>query len=59
MDSKELWVGLFTLGILFFNWPFLKIFGNSLPSYLFIFWTLFIAAVGIFSTLADRKDKGG
>jgi len=58
MDSKELWVGLFALGVLFFNWPFLKIFGHSLPLYLFFFWGLFIVAVGVFSTLADRKDKG-
>jgi len=47
MNSKELWPFLFLIGILFFNWPFLVIFGLSLPYYLFGVWGIFIIVIGI------------
>lgn len=59
MDSKELWVGFFVLGVLLFNWPFLKIFGDILPVYLFVGWGLYIAALGVFSVLSRKKIRGG
>jgi len=47
MDSKELWLFLFLIGILLFNWPLLVIFGLSLPYYLFGVWGIFIIVIGI------------
>ena len=42
MNNREVWVFLFLLGLLLFNWPFLDIFSLSLPYYLFGLWGLFI-----------------
>ena len=47
MDSKELWLFLFLIGILLFNWPLLVMFGLSLPYYLFGVWGIFIIVIGI------------
>ena len=47
MVSKELWLFLFLIGILLFNWPLLVIFGLSLPYYLFGVWGIFIIVIGI------------
>jgi hypothetical protein len=48
MNSKEIWPFLFLVGTLLFNWPFLLIFGLSLPYYLFSIWGLFIIVISIF-----------
>ena len=47
MINKDILVFLFFLGILLFNWPFLVIFGLSLPYYLFGVWGIFIIIIGI------------
>lgn len=39
---------MFLIGILLLNWPFLAIFGLSLPHYLFGVWGIFIIIIGIF-----------
>ncbi len=60
MNNRELWIFLFLLGTLLLNWPFLDIFGLSLPYYLFGFWGLFILAVGFFISRdrdASQKKK--
>jgi hypothetical protein len=57
MGSREIWTFLFLLGLLFFNWPFLKIFEHSLPSYLFVLWAAFIVAIGVLINLV-QKQKG-
>jgi hypothetical protein len=59
MGNKEIWLFLFFLGVLLFNWPFLSIFGGSLPYYLFIMWGVFIAGAGaiiIRSSGSKRAD---
>jgi len=59
MNSKELWLFLFLLGTLLFNWPFLDIFNPSLPHYLFGVWGIFIIAVSIFITkITIKKNQG-
>lgn len=54
---NEVSIFIFLIGILTFNWPFLKIFDLSLPVYLFVLWFLFIAAIMIYSL--REKDSGG
>ena len=53
--SREIWAFLFFLGLIMFNWPFLHIFGDSLPSYMFGQWGLFILAIVLIIGL--RKDR--
>jgi len=57
MNSKELWIFLFLIGLLLFNWPLLFIFGLSLPYYLFSVWSLFILTVGLFINAILKKKK--
>ena len=55
MNSKEIWFFLFLIGTLLFNWPFLVIFGLSLPYYLFGAWGIFIVVI----SLIINKTKTG
>jgi len=55
MNSKELWFFLFLAGTLLFNWPFLVIFGLSLPYYLFGIWGLFIGVTGFFISRTKNR----
>jgi len=54
---NEVSIFIFSVGILVFNWPFLRIFERALPVYLFIAWTLFIGIVMIYS-LSRREPRG-
>ncbi|MGO9013721.1 MAG: hypothetical protein ACLQF0_01960 [Dissulfurispiraceae bacterium] len=42
MKKAELWIMLFIVGILGFNWPFIEIFSRGVAAYLFLFWLVFI-----------------
>ncbi|HXX53721.1 MAG TPA: hypothetical protein VEI28_04030 [Thermodesulfovibrionales bacterium] len=53
MKNTEIWVFIFSLGLLSLNWPFLEIFYTSEVSYLFVTWILLIVLVA----LASRKDN--
>lgn len=53
--NKEIWLFIFFLGLLFFNWPVLEIFRLSLPYYLFSVWVVFIAVTGLLITLKGKK----
>lgn len=55
MDSKELWIFIFLIGIVLFNWPFLNIHSGGLTTYLFGVWILFIVAIGAFITILRRQ----
>lgn len=46
---------LFFMGMLLFNWPFLRIFSLSLPYYLFITWGAFIFATGILISIKQKN----
>lgn len=56
MKGSDRWFFIFLLGILLFNWPFLTIFEDSLPSALFGLWVLFIGIAAIF---IFRESRGG
>lgn len=47
MYGKEYWFFLFFFGTLLMNWPFLVIFGMSLPVYFFLVWAVLIVFTGI------------
>jgi hypothetical protein len=57
MNSKELWPFLFLIGIFLFNWPFLAIFGLSLPEYLFGVWGIFIILIGVSINKAGKPGS--
>lgn len=56
--KRDIWVFLFCLGILVFCGPFLNIFRDSLPYYLFIIWFAFIGLIFLASTFCERDDGG-
>jgi hypothetical protein len=56
---RDVWIFLFIPGALFFNWPIMSIFGNSLVFSLFIIWLVFIACIFITSVFSEREDGGG
>ena len=45
MKHTEIWVFIFSLGLLSLNWPFLEIFYTTEVSYLFVTWILLIVLV--------------
>jgi hypothetical protein len=55
---RDVWIFLFIPGALFFSWPIMSIFGNSLVFSLFIIW-LVIACIFITSVFSEREDGGG
>jgi hypothetical protein len=55
--KRDIWVVLFSLGILLFSGPFLSIFRDSLAYYLFIIWFVFIGLIFLAST-ANSEDGG-
>jgi len=56
---RDVWIFLFVLGVLFFSWPIMSIFENSLVSSLFVIWLVFIACIFITSIFSEREDGGG
>ena len=55
---RDVWIFLLALGILFFTWPIMSIFKDSLASYLFIIWFVFILLILITSIFSQREDDG-
>jgi len=56
--KRDIWIALFFLGVLLFGWPFLNIFHDNLPYYLFICWFLFIGLI-FFASRSSERDDGG
>lgn len=56
--KRDIWVFLFCLGALLFGVPFLSIFQDSLPYYLFIIWFCFIGLIFLAATSSSREDGG-
>lgn len=55
MKNTEIWVFIFSLGLLSLNWPFLEIFYTKVVAYLFVTWILFIGLIAF----AAHKTAGG
>lgn len=56
MKHTEIWVFIFSLGLLSLNWPFLEIFHTYVVVYLFVVWLLFIILVA-FSAHKKEGDE--
>lgn len=56
MRAKELWLFLFFMGVLAFNWPFTAVFASYLPVYIFFAWGAFILLIRL---VAGRDGTGG
>jgi hypothetical protein len=57
--KRDIWLFLFTVGVLFFNWPIMSIFRSNLVIALFIVWAVFILLMAVTSFLSKRHDGGG
>ncbi len=57
--SRDIWIFLFLLGFLFFSWPLMSIFKDSLVISLFVIWLLFIILIFITSIFSEKEDGGG
>ncbi len=56
---KEIWIFLFALGVILFNWPILSIFNYHLSTYLFIAWFIFILLIFVATRKSSARDDGG
>lgn len=56
---KEIWIFLFALGVILFNWPILSIFNHNLSIYLFIAWFIFILLIFVATRKSSARDDGG
>ena len=57
MKNTEIWVFIFSLGLLSLNWPFLEIFYTTEVSYLFVTWILLIVLVAIAAHKTNSKKS--
>lgn len=56
--KRDIWIFLFIIGLLFFSWPIMSIFKNSLATALFVVWFIFIALIFIVAHFPERGDGG-
>jgi len=56
---REIWIFLFALGVILFNWPILSIFHYNLSTYLFIAWFIFILLIFFAVRKSSARDEGG
>jgi len=56
--KRDIWILLFVIGFLFFSWPVMSIFKDSLATSLFIIWFIFIALIFIIAHFSSRVDGG-
>jgi hypothetical protein len=52
---RDIFIFLFALGLILFNWPIISVFDTELSKYFFIAWFLFIAAIYL---IAEHSGKG-
>jgi hypothetical protein len=55
---RDIWIFLLALGVLFFTWPIMSIFKDSLAIYLFVIWLVFILLILVTSIFSQREDDG-
>jgi len=55
---RDVWIFLLALGVLFFTWPIMSIFKDSLAIYLFVIWLIFILLILVTSIFSQREDDG-
>jgi hypothetical protein len=57
--KREIWLFLFIIGFLFFSWPLMSIFKDSLAISLFVIWLVFIILIFVTSIISEKEDGGG
>jgi hypothetical protein len=57
MNNKEIWIFVFFVGTLLFNWPILETVKAVLPYYLYGAWALFVATLALLVYL-KKNGKG-
>jgi len=57
--KREIWLFLFLIGFLFFSWPLMSIFKDSLAISLFVIWLVFIILIFVTSIISEKEDGGG
>ena len=55
---KDVWVFIFSLGLLLFGWPLLSIFRRNPALYLFAAWAAFVGIIYVVSSFTGREDRG-
>ncbi len=53
---RDILIFLFTLGALFFDWPIMSIFHESMAAALFVIWIVFIVLVYLTTTFSGPED---
>ena len=56
--KKDLWIFLFLIGLVLFNWPFIIIFRENFTIYPFVVWLLLIIAIIVIGVFSDREERG-
>jgi hypothetical protein len=56
---RDIWIFFTVIGILLFSWPIMSIFRDSLTTYLFVIWIIFIALIFVISLFSEREDGNG
>jgi len=56
--KRDIWMLLFVIGLLFFSWPIMSIFKDSLATSLFIVWLTFIVLIFIIAHFSERENGG-
>jgi hypothetical protein len=56
---RDIWIFFTVIGILLFSWPIMSIFRDSLTTYLFVIWIIFIALIFVISPFSEREDGNG
>ncbi|MBI4697393.1 MAG: hypothetical protein HY758_00330 [Nitrospirae bacterium] len=57
--KRDIWVFLFVLGVILFNWPIISIFRPDISKYLFLAWFIFIALIFFVAVYLKKRDNGG
>ena len=55
----DIWIFLFSFGIVLFGWPIISMFGNSLGIYLFSAWFIFIGMIFLATRYREKRNNGG
>jgi hypothetical protein len=55
--GKDLWLFIFFLGLLFLNYPIMKLAEEILPYYLYVVWAVLILIIGLVSTIREYREK--
>ena len=56
---KDIWIFLFSLGLILFGWPVISMFGQNLSIYLFSAWFIYICCIFIATRYTGKRDDGG